>query len=59
MSGDKRKALCTVDHAAKQRDALGFDAYEYWLKQVRRLKAAKQRRRDDRFRRDTADGDPA
>jgi len=52
MSRDKRKNVCTIDHANKQSDALGFNAYEYWLKQARRLKAARERPDGGGFRRD-------
>lgn len=55
MSADKPKTVCTIDHTNKQSDAFGFDPYEYWLKQARRLKAAKERRAGDRFRRDAND----
>lgn len=57
MSNDKRKTVCTIDHAAKQSEARDWDAYEYWLRQARRLKAAKKRQGDDKFRRDVGDHD--
>lgn len=55
MSDDKRKTVCTIDHAAKQSDARNWDAYEYWLRQARRLRAARKRHKDDEFRRDIDD----
>lgn len=54
MSGDKRKPLCTVDHANKQGEARDWNAYEYWLKQARRLREARKRPRDAEFRRDVS-----
>jgi hypothetical protein len=57
MSGEKRKPVCTIDHANKQSDAQGFNPYEYWLKQARRLKAAKKRQPAENFRRDMVDAD--
>ncbi len=53
MSGNNDKTVCTIDHANKQGDAQDFNPYEYWLRQARRLKAAKQRHDTDRFRRDS------
>lgn len=52
MSGNNDKTVCTIDHANKQGEARNHDHYEYWLRQARRLKAAKQRHDADRFRRD-------
>lgn len=53
MSGDNRKTACTIDHANKQSDAHDFNPYEYWLRQARRLKAAKYRQESGSFRRDS------
>lgn len=52
MSDDKRNTVCTIDHANKQSDAVGFNPYEFWLKQADRLKAARQNPTADAFRRD-------
>jgi len=52
MSNDERNNVCTVDHANKQSDALGFNAYEYWLKHAEWLKAARQGQPPGSFRRD-------
>ena len=54
MSDDKRYNVCTVDHANKQSDALGFNPYDYWLKHAEWLKVARQSQPSPRFRRDQA-----
>lgn len=52
MPDDKRKTVCTVDHANKQSDAAGFNSCDFWLKRAEQLRAARQRADPARFRRD-------
>ena len=52
MPEEKRKNVCTVDHANKQSDALDFNPYEYWRKQAEWLKAVRQGESITGFRRD-------
>lgn len=49
VSEANRRPVCTIDHAGKQRDAVGWNDHEFWLAVVRRRKAAiarAQKRRD-------------
>lgn len=43
MSEGNRRPVCTIDHAGKQRDAVGWNDHEFWLAVVRRRKAATTR----------------
>ena len=36
MDDKSKTRFCTVDHAGKQADQVGFDPYQFWLKQARR-----------------------
>lgn len=43
MIDENRRRVCTVDHAGKQRDAIGWSDHDFWLTVVRRRKAAMTR----------------
>jgi hypothetical protein len=55
MSDEKRKSVCTIDHANKHKEILEARPYTWWLKNAEQLKAARRDRRSGSFRRDRPD----
>ncbi len=43
MSERNRRPVCTIDHAGKQRDAVGWSDHDFWLAVVRRRESAMTR----------------
>lgn len=55
MRDSNRRAVCTLDHAGKQRDAIGWNDQQYWRELAKRRKAALLRQLELQDRKPQAD----